>query len=476
MIYIIYIAAFIVTLGILIAFHEFGHFWVARRLGVKVIRFSVGFGKPLWLRRGKDGTEYAIAAVPLGGYVRMLDEREGDVDANERHRAFNQQSVWVRIAIVSAGPIFNFILAILIYAIMYVAGTEAIRPLFSAPIPDSIAAQGGFQDGDLIVRIDQQETLTLNAALLELVDRSLSNSIVEIEVADSNQHQQIRTLDFRGIGDLTEDGKLLTNLGLNPWRVPFPAVIDKVEAGSPAEQAGLQSGDRVISLNGKSVEDWIGWAQQVRSKPNERLTLVIDRNGNEVSLEITPEAVETDRNIIDNIIASISQLFGAEPETAKMNDKTVGRVGAYAKIPENISDNRILIHYGPLEALLQGTVKTWDTSVFTLRMLGRMLIGQVSLKNISGPITIAQFAGQSAMIGLTAFLSFMALVSISLGVLNLLPVPILDGGHLLYYLIEIIKGSPLSDAKQYLGQQIGLAMIVMLMGLALFNDFTRQIG
>jgi regulator of sigma E protease len=449
---VIYIVSLIVTLGVLIAFHEFGHFWVARRLGVKVLRFSIGFGKPLWLRRAKDGTEYAIAAIPLGGYVRMLDEREGDVPASQRDQAFNRQSVWVRIAIVSAGPVFNFIFAILIYAIIFMVGTTTLRPMFAAPQPDSIAARGGFQDGDVIVRIGTEEISTLNSALLSLVDHSLSKDVLEVEVMDKNNRSRMHTLDFRGTGDLTENGELLSNLGLVPWQPHYPAVIDQVNDNSPAAAAGLESGDRIIAVDGKTVTGWHNWAEMIQAKPEQRLTLLIERNKRELSIPVTPEAIQTDNG-------------------------TIGRVGAYPRIPVDLAtDNQILVRYGPLEAVFQGAVKTWDMSWFTLRMLGRMLVGQISLENISGPITIAQFAGQSAMIGISAFLTFMALVSISLGVLNLLPVPILDGGHLLYYFIEIIKGSPLSESIQYVGQQMGMAVIVMLMGLALFNDFTRLLG
>lgn len=447
------VLALIVTLGVLISFHEFGHFWVARRLGVKVLRFSIGFGKPLWLRRGRvDDTEYAIAAVPLGGYVRMLDEREDTVPASERHRAFNRQPVGSRIAIVAAGPLFNFLFAIIAFAGMFMVGVSAVRPLLDAPRAGSVAERAGFESGDLIVAVDGESTPTLQAAVLALVDRGMAGGVIPVEVRDAEGEPHTRNLDLRGAGDLTENGRLLQNLGLVPWRPALPPVIDQVVAGGAAERAGLRAGDRVLAVDGQPVKSWEQWAEYVRARPGQPIEVRVARNAEKLNLRVTPEAVDTEQGAI-------------------------GRVGAMARVPDGLDNpSRFIQRYGPLEAVGQGIVHTWDMSVFTLKMLGRMLIGQASLENISGPITIAQYAGQTAALGLTAFLSFMALVSISLGVLNLLPVPVLDGGHLLYYLIELVRGRPLSEAAQYLGQRIGLAVIVMLMGLALFNDFVRLLS
>ena len=448
-----YVVALIITLGVLIAFHEYGHFWVARRLGVKVLRFSIGFGKPLWSRRSRhDGTEYVLAAIPLGGYVKMLDEREAPVAHNELEQAFNRKSVWSRIAIVSAGPIFNFIFAIAAFAAMYMIGINSVTPLLKAPIEESIAARGGFQEGDLIVSVAGKETTTLNATLLALVDHATAAEVIEVEVLDDTERRQTRTLDLRSPIDVGQDSNLLQQIGLVLWQPPFPAVIDKVVAGGAAEAAGLQGGDEILSVDGEPVSDWIQWANYVRERPEQTLAIVVARNGREFDLMITPQKLATEQG-------------------------TIGRVGAYARLPDaETLPNRMIVRHGFFSALWQGAIKTWDMTMFTLRMLGRMITGQVSLDNISGPITIAQFAGQSAQLGITTFLSFMALVSISLGVLNLLPVPVLDGGHLLYYLIEVVKGSPLSEAAQQVGQRIGIAMIVMLMSLALFNDFTRLLG
>ena len=442
------VLALIVTLGVLITFHEFGHFWVAKRFGVKVLRFSVGFGRPIWLRRSKtDDTEFVITAIPLGGYVKMLDEREGEVAAEEQHRAFNRQPLHARFAIVAAGPVFNFIFAILAYTLMFAVGTPGTRPLLGDPLPDSIAAHAGFQKGDLIVAIDNELTPTLDTVLLNLIERSMDGEIVPIQVENRDGDKLWRSLDLSDAQGIAEDGRLLENLGFSLW--PIPVIIGHMVDAGPAQRAGLKADDLILAIDDKPIENWSQLVSYVRERPNQQLTVLVERDGQQQRFALVTDAIEEET-------------------------ETIGRIGIGAKMPDDLVDTvRVTVRYGPLDSIAQAITKTWDMSLFTLRMLGRMLIGRASLENISGPITIAQFAGQSASIGWAPFLNFLALVSISLGVLNLLPIPVLDGGHLLYYCIEFVKGGPLSEAAQYLGQRVGLVLLAMLMSLAIFNDLVR---
>ncbi|MFO1372670.1 MAG: RIP metalloprotease RseP [Candidatus Competibacteraceae bacterium] len=440
--------ALIITLGVLITVHEFGHFWVARRLGVKVLRFSIGFGRPLWQWRGKDGVEYVIAAIPLGGYVRMLDEREGEVPPHELFRAFNRRPVGVRIAIVLAGPLFNFLFAIFAYSLMYMVGVNGIKPLLDEPTPGSLAAAGGFRKGDLIVAIDGEPVPTLNTALLTLVDRALAEQLIKIEVRDAEDRLRVRTLDIRDAENVTDAGQAFERFGLTPWQPVLPPVIEQVDQGGAAERAGLQAGDRILVADGEPIADWQQWRQVIERRPGRPFSVRIKRGESEQVLEVTP-------NVRDN-----------------SQGRRVGFIGARAGTPDD-RDLRVVVRYGPLDAVSAAMGKTWNMSVLTLRLLGRMLVGRASLDNLSGPLTIAKFAGQAASAGLMAFLSLLALVSVSLGVLNLLPVPVLDGGHLLYYLIELVKGSPLSESIQNVGQRVGIVVLLLLMGLALFNDFNH---
>ncbi len=443
---------FLVAIALLVTVHEFGHFWVARKLGVKVLRFSIGFGTPLWTRRfGADQTEFAVAAVPLGGYVKMLDEREGEVPQEQLHRAFNRQPVGTRMAVVVAGPLFNFLFAIAAYWLMYITGVPGVKPVVGEVAPDSYAEAAGFHSQDEILTIDGVAVASWDNAVIALLEAALDHGTTDVEVDSPLQGKRLLVLDLRDAPDLLDKGGVLQNLGMTPWVLRLEPVIDRTLAGSPAERAGLQPGDRVLSADGTVIEDWSQWVEYVRSHPGQRIALQVERQGTEVALELTPDTVDE-------------------------KGETVGRIGAYVQAPEGGNPLRTVVRYGPLEAVSQAVGKTWSMSTLTLRTLWEMLVGRASVENISGPISIAQFAGYSASIGLAYFLGFLGVVSISLGVLNLLPVPILDGGHLMYYCIELFKGSPVSERTQARGQQVGIALLIALMGLAFYNDLARLLG
>jgi regulator of sigma E protease len=439
--------AFIVTLAVLVVFHELGHYLVARLAGVKVLRFSVGFGRILWSRRfGRDGTEWALSAVPLGGYVKMVDEREGEVRVADLPRAFNRQSVWRRIAIVAAGPIANLVLAVLLFAGTYVAGVPGQRPLLAAPPASTPAAQAGFAGGDLVVAMDGEPVVSWQDLRWRLLKASGTSS-VSVEVKRDDGSTATRLLSISGLASGDWESNFMAALGL---RADLGApVVNETIAGKPAASAGIQTGDAIVAIDGAPVRSPADAATITNAHPGDRITFTLLRNGSEISLDVVPEPSEQNGRRVG--IAGLR--LGVDPAAA-----------------ERVS---IVVRYGVGEALVQGARKTWDLSVFTLKMLGRIVTGDASLKNISGPLTMADFAGQSAQAGALTFIGYLALISISLGVLNLLPVPLLDGGHLMYYLAEIIKGSPVSDRVLEVGQRIGMAMLAMLMALALFNDISR---
>ena len=445
-----YIIPFILALGALIFFHELGHYLVARWCDVKVLRFSVGFGKPLFKwRMGADRTEWVLAAFPLGGYVKMLDEREAPVPDALKSRSFNRQSVWRRFAIVAAGPIANFLLAIALYWGLFVNGTEELRPRLALADGVSIAADAGVRDGDLVTAVDGEPVRSWSELRWALLRHALDNRQVVLQVRTEEGLEALRAFDFSGVRIDDGESDLIARIGLRPWRPDIPPVVGKVMPGSAAERAGLQPGDRFVMLADEPLTTWMELVERVRTRADEVVKARIEREGVSRDVEIVPDGVSESGERIGRIGITV-----AEP--------VEGRDGLF-----------VMVSYGVLESLGKAVDKTWETSALTLKMIGRMITGDVSWKNLSGPVTIADYAGQSAKLGWTHYLTFVALISISLGVLNLLPIPVLDGGHLLYYTVEIIKGSPVSERAMEIGQQIGLAALAMLMAFAFYNDLTR---
>ncbi len=451
---VINILAFIVAIGVLVTVHEFGHYWVARRCGVRVLRFSVGFGRALWKRRlGRDGTEWVIAALPLGGYVKMLDEREGEVDASERHRAFNTQPLAQRAAIVAAGPIINILLAVVAYWAMFMIGVQGVTPIVGGAEPDSPAAVAEFERGDRIVAVMGEDTPSWSDVRLALLGGGLSGGgTVPVTVEREAGGQATRQLDLSTVSLKEEAADPVRTLGFQPWLPDLPAEVREVVPDSAADRAGMQPGDRVVSAAGQPIEGWRQWAEIISARPGETFPVTVRRDGSEHTLQITPESVQ-------------------------QGGEAVGRAGIYAPSLSQAQRERLwtTVRYGPLEALGQGAAKTWDIAALTVRVMVGLVTGQAALSNLSGPISIAQFAGQSAQIGLASFVGFIALISVSIGLLNLLPIPVLDGGHLLYYAVEAIKGSPVSEQAQVMGQQIGIALLFAIMALAIYNDVLRLV-
>lgn len=445
--------AFLVALGILISIHEYGHFWVARRVGIKVLRYSVGFGRPLYKRRGKiDDTEYVIGAIPLGGYVKMLDEREAPVGAQERHRAFNQKPLWARSAVVIAGPLANFLLAIIAYWLVMMIGISGVAPLVGSPVENSPAALAGFEYEDRIVSVNGSETPTWTDARIALLESSMSASgPLDIEVLDAGGQQIIRQLPVTQEQMLKSDGDAVANLGFRAWWPEIDPVIGEVLEGGAAAAAGIQANDTILSINDVAIESWRMLVEAVQPSAGIPLVVVLERNQETVQLTLTPDAFE----------------YG---------DATIGRIGVMENQSAALSEKaKVVVKHAPVQALVEAVVRTWDMSALTVRMLSKLLLGQASLDNISGPISIAQYAGQSASIGIDHYINFIALISISLAVLNLLPIPMLDGGHLLYFAAEGIRGKPLPESVQIWGQQIGIVLLGALMFLAFYNDIWRLI-
>ena len=448
-----YLIPFALALGLLILVHELGHYSVARWCGVKVLRFSIGFGKPLLVRKaGPDGTEWALSAFPLGGYVKMLDEREAPVEATELHRAFNRQSVYRRFAIVAAGPIANFLLAIVLYWGLFVAGTDELRPRLALSDTPAIAQAAGVRDGDLVLAVDDEAVRSWQDLRWVLLRHALDDREVVLQVRTLEEVEAFRRLDLAGVQIDDGNKDLILRIGLKPWRPLIPALIGRIADGSAAARAGLRSGDEVLAIEGQAIAGWGELVAQVRDAAGRSLRFEVLREGQRLSVDVTPDEINENGERFGRIGVAV-----AEP--------LQGGLSMFAEV-----------RYGVGEGLVKAVRQTWETSVLSLQMIGRMITGEVSWKNISGPVTIADYAGQTAQLGLSHYLKFVALISISLGVLNLLPIPVLDGGHLLYYTVEIIKGGPIPERIMEIGQQIGLVLLVMLMAFAFYNDINRLIS
>ncbi|MCH8507005.1 MAG: RIP metalloprotease RseP [Ectothiorhodospiraceae bacterium] len=444
------IVAFLVAISILVAFHEFGHYWVARRLGVKVLRYSVGFGKPLYTwRGGRDQTEYCIASLPLGGYVKMLDEREAPVAEDERHRAFNRQALWRRTAIVAAGPAFNFLFAIAVYWAIFVAGTTEMRPVVGDVPEGTPAAEAGVQSGEEIVAVGNRSTPTWDKVLVAMLDASLSRSETVLTVRDDSGIERQRTLDLRGLGRLGDDPNLLGTIGVQPWRPSLDARVGELVGGGAAETAGLLPGDLIVAVDGAHIDGWTALVNALQERAGESVRIEVERDGALQALRVDLGEAGSQRGVL-----------GVRPDVPE---------GLYEEIQHTV-------RYGPVSAIGEAAADTYRTSVLTLQVLWGMITGQASLNNLSGPITIGQYAGDTASSGLVSFLKFLAIVSISLGVLNLLPIPMLDGGHLLYFFVEAVKGSPVSEHVQIYAQYLGMLLLLLLMSLAFYNDIARLAG
>ena len=441
---------FVVTIGILVSFYEFGPFWLARKVGVKVLRFSVGFGKVLLsYRKNPQATEYVLSAIPLGGYVKMVDEREGEVEKEDLAFAFNRQPLWARTAIVAAGPVFNLLLAVALFWSVLVIGETGIKPIIGEVAKGTLAATGGFVEGDQIISVNDKLTPTWTEAMSVIMGSALDgNQDIKVTVVNVDNKQSDRFLNVTE-NDIQNPEVLYKQIGFKPWSPKLKPVIGNVLPESSALTAGLLKGDLIVSADGVAITDWMQWVGIVKIHPNVVINLIIDRDGVQLPVAITPKSVQNEQ-------------------------KTEGKIGASVLVPEDlIKSFSVQYSLSPLAAIPAAFETTWNYSSATLKMMGKMLIGQASVKNLSGPISIAEYAGQSAEMGFVPFLKFMALVSVSLGVLNLLPVPVLDGGHLLFFALEGIKGSPISEKIQGFFQQIGMALLMSLMALAMFLDVQR---
>ncbi len=445
-----YLLAFLVAIGILVAVHEYGHFWMARRVGIRVIRFSIGFGRPLWTRLDSKGTEFAISAIPLGGYVKLLDEREGPVVEADRSSAYNRKPVWQRILVLLAGPFANFLFAVVAYWILFVAGVPALKPVLGEVTPDSVAARAGLVTNDEILAVGGHPTGGREAVMLAILDRLMEGGPIELEVRSPDGGTRTARLPIEGSTvPLTEPGALLPGLGFEFWYPDVPARVGTIVEGSPAERAGLQVDDLIVEVDGAPVADFLALVQLVQPAAGKTLQLTVQRSGERLVL---PVEVQAERD----------------------GSRLIGRIGVQPTAPAPVpEDMRTRERYGVFASVGKAVGKTWDMSALTVRLLWNVASGDVSPKNLSGPINIAEYAGFSARQGILAFLSFLSIVSVSLFVLNLLPIPILDGGQIIYQLAELASGRPLSERTQAVGQQIGIALLLLLMSFAFYNDISR---
>ena len=451
------VLGFVVAVSLLVAVHEYGHFWAARKLGFKVLRFSVGFGPTLWRRvAGADRTEYVLAALPLGGYVKLLDEREGPVDAAEVSRSFTRRPPWQRILVLLAGPGFNFAFAILLlWGMLWIVGSPDVRAVVGGVAAGSPAARAGLRADDEIIRLDNALVQGRGDVVLGLIDAMSGDGVTRLAVRSASGAERELELRVDNLAErraLTEPSALMRGVGLRFWSQPVPARIGRVLPAGPAEQAGLQVGDLITAIDGEPVGDFVAMGEALAARPNREVAIRYERGG-----VLATTTVRTSADLVDG------------REVGRIRIETLPS----APLPDSMIVHR---HFGPVQAFGESLQRTWDMTVLQAKMFARMIIGQVSLKNLSGPITIAEYAGDSARSGLTGFVGFLVLISLSLGFLNLLPIPMLDGGQIIYQSIEWIKGSPLSERVQAAGQSVGIALLCLLMGVALFNDLARQFG